>query len=377
MKVHVEGILREDPRLRGVTRLLALGGERALIRDLLAGLPDIGEYPSEAWVRAVKQRPGQRALLEVMLNWRAGVPAGEGVPGSNQARGDARTSSVTSRRRWFVKCVRSRSQLSAERLDLMRAVSVRAAGTGISVPPPVAILSRFRAVAYEAAEGLPLLTLIRARRDPTPDNWPSHLGRATAALHRALAESPLPFAPGAETGRTIAEELAAAFARVRTHRPELIERFEAAASDVLADLERGMPATRVDRGLKWAIHGDFHPAQVLIGPEREDGGVFTVLDWDCLRLGEPEQDLANFVAHLDLEATRGALPKTDGTVLGESFLAGYAAVRATDSERIAAHRRATLIRLAALHADPEFGALPPNPTRLAEDLLALAVPHDS
>ena len=102
-----------------------------------------------------------------------------------------------------------------------------------------------------------------------------------------------------------------------------------------------------------------------------------MLDWDCLRLGEPEQDLANFVAHLDLEATRGALPKTDGTVLGESFLAGYAAVRATDSERIAAHRRATLIRLAALHADPEFGALPPNPTRLAEDLLALAVPHDS
>lgn len=375
MKVHFEGGLREDPRLRGVTRLLAPGGERALIRDLLGGLPDFGEASTEAYVRAVKQRPGQRALLEVKLHWQAGVDADEGVPGPNLAGVDARAaSSVTSCRRWFIKCVRSRSQLSAERLDLIRAVAVRAAGTGISVPPPVAILPRFRAVVYEAAEGLPLLTLIRARRDPTPDNWPSHLGRATAALHHALAESPLPFPPGAETGRTIADELAAAFARARTHRPELITILEAAASGVPELLEQGLPPTRDGGRLKWAIHGDFHPAQVLIGPKRQDGGFFTVLDWDCLRLGEPEQDLANFVAHLDLEATRGTLSKAEGTVLAESFLAGYAAVRATDPERIAAHRRATLIRLAALHADPEFGALPPNPTRLADDLLALTAP---
>ncbi|MCA9753379.1 MAG: aminoglycoside phosphotransferase family protein, partial [Gemmatimonadetes bacterium] len=68
-------------------------------------------------------------------------------------------------------------------------------------------------------------------------------------------------------------------------------------ADAARELAAALPDPRVDRAPRRSVpqHGDLHHRQVLV----EEGDV-SLLDWDELTLADPHEDVANFVAHLDL-----------------------------------------------------------------------------
>jgi aminoglycoside phosphotransferase (APT) family kinase protein len=121
-----------------------------------------------------------------------------------------------------------------------------------------------------------------------------------------------------------------------------------------------------------SLHGDFYPAQILVrsgsGSHRPGLGF---LDWDEACRGEPERDVGNFNAHLILEEARGHVTRAQSESYQSAFGSGYREVADLDERRLEWYRRASLLRLAALHARPGFGASPPNPESLANELLAL------
>ena len=56
-----------------------------------------------------------------------------------------------------------------------------------------------------------------------------------------------------------------------------------------------------------AIHGDFYTKQVLI-----DSDCAAILDLDDAAIGEPEQDLGNFLGHLDWYLQSGRVSPRSG-----------------------------------------------------------------
>ena len=84
----------------------------------------------------------------------------------------------------------------------------------------------------------------------------------------------------------------------------------------LADaLQATRPPLRVDAPSP--IHKDFHYGHVLVG-----GGV-GVIDFDEVRLGDPNLDLAHFCANLHLLAVRTGAPRTERDRWLRSFLGAY------------------------------------------------------
>jgi thiamine kinase-like enzyme len=86
------------------------------------------------------------------------------------------------------------------------------------------------------------------------------------------------------------------------------------------------------------IHGDLHPLQVIVGPR------VVILDWERARTGEAEEDLGNFRAHLAWEAPDAA------PAAWNAFSEAYAAAGgAWSAPRVAAHARAAMVRVRAIH----------------------------
>ena len=86
------------------------------------------------------------------------------------------------------------------------------------------------------------------------------------------------------------------------------------------------------------IHGDLHPLQVLVGPQ------LVVLDWERARVGESEEDLGNFLAHLAWEAFDVA------PAAWAALRRGYARAGGVwDAAHVVAHARAALARVRAIH----------------------------
>jgi hypothetical protein len=122
------------------------------------------------------------------------------------------------------------------------------------------------------------------------------------------------------------------------------------ADPALADeLEHELDAVAVSAASMTAgrpawIHGDLHPLQVLVGPR------LVVLDWERARIGEGEEDLGNFHAHLAWEAFEAA------PAAWSALLRGYArAGGAYDPARVAAHARAALARVRVVHGWRDSG----------------------
>jgi hypothetical protein len=91
------------------------------------------------------------------------------------------------------------------------------------------------------------------------------------------------------------------------------------------------------------IHRDFHDGQILC-----EGNRATLIDFDTACNGDPAQDIGNFLAHLDFAALLGVATNSDGV---EAFFDGYReAFENPDATRVDAHRRATSLRLACIHA---------------------------
>ena len=109
------------------------------------------------------------------------------------------------------------------------------------------------------------------------------------------------------------------------------------ADELDRDLER-VAALGTSGGRAAYIHGDLHPLQILTG------STLIVLDWERGRVGEAEEDLGNFQAHLAWEAFDAAPAAWD------AFLRGYRQAGGTfDAARVAGHAEAALARVRAVH----------------------------
>lgn len=326
-RVVMVGTLMVDPDVRGVEKLLEENGPKRFLRDFVGTLP----WDGPLQILVIKQRLGQRAVLRV-----------DGLDPVSRERAES----------WFVKLIRS-SDGEKRRAALVR-ISEEARALGVQVPEPLAFLPRFRALVFEEAAGEPLFPATGALDGARCEGAFFAVGQSLAQLHQRLT-------PPERSGNREREleRIERARAVLLEHRPLLRERFDAALGNQTFDLATGPSLV--------ALHGDFYPTQVLFDKERS---ALAFLDWDEACRGEAEQDVGNFVAHVDLEAARERLSTTAAESLIQLFLRGYDSVRAVDTERFAWYRRASLLRLAGLYSRPDFGALPPNDPTLAERLLA-------
>ena len=334
---ELKGTILHDPEVKGVERLLDPDGPIRFVRDLREQVPLRGRVT----LMVVKQRPGQRAVLRI----------------EEEAGGAPRA--------WYAKLARRGAFGDPEALANMTRLSEAARTAGVHVPAPVAYLPRFRAVVTPAAGGAACLE--------TPGGAGrraeifGRIGEALARLHAVL--------PRPEEIRT------QAFERERFERvvDELADRTADWAEELIdaaARWSQGAPASEDEERERLAtIHGDLYPDQVLVEPETGgDAGSaapagLTVLDWDSLCAGRAERDVGNFEAHLLLEAARSRLAPGEAGSLRRRFRQGYASTRPLDQDWLAWYLRGSLLRLAALHAHPDFGAHPPNAPELPRALI--------
>ena len=157
----------------------------------------------------------------------------------------------------------------------------------------------------------------------------------------------------------------------RFHRPV---RGDRACSDVLelADLtvlfrvlgDRTLAPVRVqlpgEASRVWC-HGDLHPDQLA----RTQGGIWYLLDLDCLAPSDPAIDLASWIADA---CTEGPADETD--LIATELLAGYSAAGGTvpDRRRLWAHVAGALVRRAAA----TIRRLEAGAPKRAEELLSIA-----
>lgn len=151
------------------------------------------------------------------------------------------------------------------------------------------------------------------------------LGATLARAHSALRGESAPL--GA---------LAAAVAAGRRQ----VELMRLADPEFAARLDRELDAVprHLSSGHAAFVHGDLHPQQVLVARE------MTLLDWERARVGEAEEDLGNFSAHLAWGPCPGA------AAAWAAFLHGYRAAGGDcDHALLIAHTRVSLARLRAVH----------------------------
>ena len=136
------------------------------------------------------------------------------------------------------------------------------------------------------------------------------IGAALAVLH---AQVPAKLRPRDRT--EIGRRVLAVLAYLRELLPARAARLESVGRR-LADTAFGLPAASS------GIHGDFHPGQVLLR-----GDVVAILDLDDAVVGNPADDLGNFIAHLERAASKPSGPTSlpDPTMAREALLTGYGA----------------------------------------------------
>jgi Ser/Thr protein kinase RdoA (MazF antagonist) len=101
------------------------------------------------------------------------------------------------------------------------------------------------------------------------------------------------------------------------------------------------------------IHRDFHDKQVFVTKSARVG----MLDFDMLAAGEPELDIANFLAHLELRAAQNVLTAGASAEAAESFLAGYDS--RVNSDRLRAYTDSARVRLACVYSfRPRWSTIP-------------------
>ena len=102
------------------------------------------------------------------------------------------------------------------------------------------------------------------------------------------------------------------------------------------------------------LHRDLHPKQIVI-----QTGSTGFLDWDSAAMGERELDIGNLEAHIALLMAHQSAPAGSERPLLGAFRSGYLERGDFDESRLAAYRKAALLRLATLErlAQPEVSTL--------------------
>jgi thiamine kinase-like enzyme len=169
------------------------------------------------------------------------------------------------------------------------------------VARPLADVGGEHTLWQHAATGTPLLQWLD---DDRQSPWLQPLAHAIATIHDA------PLALAGPTPRDRAHwltEIGRRRKKIARAMPELAARVEAVA----ATLERGAEQLPAHDGT--VIHGDFHPDQVWF-----DGARIVLFDFDEFCLGDPMEDLAEFLVKLP--------PAAAGVQAAVPWIAAYAQI---------------------------------------------------
>lgn len=170
------------------------------------------------------------------------------------------------------------------------------------VAQPMGYCESTRTVWQAQAEGTPLTERLLSMDAAELRGLPSLLARTMAAVHQA---------PRTLLGDQVRDqphwlrEVQRRRKKISRVAPELA----GLASDVAMRIEAAAP--RLATPGPCVIHGDFHPDQVWLAGERA-----VLFDFDEFVLGDPMEDLAEFVTKLGREGRRGEL--------GSKLVAAYA-----------------------------------------------------
>jgi len=181
--------------------------------------------------------------------------------------------------------------------------------------------------------GVPGVTLEAALRGSDPGGTIAAAARCVASLH--LCPSALP------RQRSRAAELDATASWISIAPPGLF------GGDLLHSTLADLAALggRIPTARPVLSHGDLHDGQLLFS-----GHTTWLLDVDTLTLAEPELDLGNLLAHLDLLRLRR--PELAPLRLDERLVEAYARSRGRrpDAGRLAWYRALAALRLSCVHA---------------------------
>ena len=186
--------------------------------------------------------------------------------------------------------------------DVFRRLTVLAAA-GVKAPRPYAYDPDRQILAMEELPGRPFEELLET--EPA----------VPAAAAAALALARLHAAPGPGLAPRSAEDFLAAAVATRRMLARLSPEAGEHAARIVRTLRRTAPVPTEATAF---VHGDLHPAQLLVG----SAGV-ALLDFDRSHLGSPCWDLGGFLAHLRLARLEGRLHREDA--LARAFLDAYAA----------------------------------------------------
>ena len=199
--------------------------------------------------------------------------------------------------------------------------------SGVKLPRRLGRSRKQRCVVFEWIEGVRLTDLAAGR--VIHANVAEEVGAAIAALHaHSCGKLRLAPADGASNEARIA---AVAVAEVL---PMLAERAARLAEQIAAGLacEDDEPSV---------CHGDFYLDQVLLEDQ------IALLDLDNARIGDPAQDLGNFIAHMERDAVSGVIGSNEVDRWRHFLLDGYRRVRRAPSDaRISRHVSLGLLKLA-------------------------------
>jgi aminoglycoside phosphotransferase (APT) family kinase protein len=278
-----------DRRLKQLHRLGYPSARRALLSRLFFQQPDW----SEAGIVSLRYKPERRYVGQLLLDGRPAAVVKLYNPGEYRS---VRAGS---------KHLRSG--------DLLR------------VPQWLGRSKRYSAAAFEWLPGRVLGWLMRQPRFSLRPL--DHVGQALAELHAQHNAEARRIQP-----RETARNLRAVAASLEQLCPQLSGRASALADRLASVLEHFPQRNR-------AIHGDFHPGQVVLQFDRVG-----IVDFDAAGQGDPASDLGNFLAHLHWEALNGNCAADQLSSMVESLCAGYGDEAVVD--RAAVYVAAGLLRLA-------------------------------
>lgn len=203
----------------------------------------------------------------------------------------------------------------------------RAARLRVRLAPPVGYLPLLHMHLQEHVEGTRLGDLAGS---PTFGKWTREAARSLARFH-ALS---IPVA----SRRGAAKEI------------QVVERWSALVAALRPDLapraarlrERLAPSLEARARARGPLHGDFHPANVLVGQDH-----VTLIDLDQMARGDPALDAGRFLASLRVSALRVAGDPEALQGVASAFLDEYLTHAREEEERVRLFEAACLLTAAA------------------------------
>jgi len=177
-------------------------------------------------------------------------------------------------------------------------------GATLRIPRRIAKSNRCQAAAFEWLAGCPLDGSTTRREFSIEDM--QRVGAALGELHEQRNRQAQRLTPAAESRALLDAAVGLDYLC-----PEFGNRAQDLARRIADEIQR-MPRH------KTAVHGDFHPGQVLLQDES-----VALVDLDAAGRGDPAADLGNFLAHLNRAVVPGAPLRQRADELGEALLRGY------------------------------------------------------